>query len=354
MNILEYWQQKVDLSTFSTMKTRAMADYVAKVRSELQLEESTRFAKENALPIHILGAGSDVIFSDQGLRGVLIQPFLSEKKIVSLEEEMYRDGLSELAKGRGVLPRYSTEKNQQFLQLENDLFGQGEPEILLEFGAGLPWGAAVAFSLQHNALGLHWFARIPCTVGGAAYNNIHAGKHFFSDCIVGVRAYNYEEGVFTLYTPSQLQFGYDYSVFHTNADIITSVVVALTQVDEATKEHAQQLFRDWTKEKARVQPAGANSGSVFKNISQDQQTEIGTSMAAAAWYIDQCGLKGRQIGGMHVFPGHANFIINTGTGSQADFIELVRIIRETVFARFGIWLEPEVECWDERGKKIQW
>lgn len=252
---------------------------------------------DTSLPIRFLGGGSNLVFADAGFNGLLIQP--------NLQKREYKDGATYL-------------------------------------GAGLPWGQAVAWSLENNLSGLHYFARIPCRVGGAVYNNIHGFEHLLSEFISRVHCLDLATLEERWLLAADCQFAYDQSLFQKKQQFILGVELDLPLVSPAETAENRQCYLENIKQKAEAQPAEPSCGSVFKN-------PVGQS---AGKLIDECGLKGKQIGGMVVSTQHANFIVNMGDVSQADFLSLARLVQTAVREKFQIELEMEVECWDEQGELI--
>jgi UDP-N-acetylenolpyruvoylglucosamine reductase len=335
-------------STLTSMKVGGPVASFWQPSTEADLAEALAYADERSLPVKVIGGGSDLLLADEGLAGVLIRPAFKQLA----RTEGYAEELSAWLNREETPGRYRAQEHPDFLALdEREAEVSGEP-VLVEMGAGVPWGQAVSWSLREKLSGLQWYARIPCHVGGAAYNNIHGQKHLLSESVVAVRALDPGTGSVRLYPHAELDFGYDRSRFHGSGEIILSVILALHP--SLRPEDDQRLYLEWTKEKARVQPSGANSGSTFKNLTPEQAEAIGQDALAAGWYVDQCGLKGRQVGGMQVYPGHGNFVVNLGGGTQADFIALLTEIRSTVWERFRVMLEPEVECVNEQGQTYQW
>lgn len=311
--------------------------WLAKPKTADELAE----ALETDLPLHFLGGGSNLILADEGLEGLLIQPMLHEIELLDEEPD-----LSRLRQAAGY---YTPEKREGMLVLPKALEVQGKP-CLVRMGAGVPWGQAVSWSLRQNLAGLQWYARIPCRIGGAVYNNIHGEKHLLSEVIYRVESLD-RQGIAHIRYPEELDFGYDQSWFHTSDELITSVTFCLQAVTDLEAAALLTQYQEWTIQKTKVQPSGKNCGSVFRNLPPEVAL---AGQQAAAWYIDQCGLRGYEQGTLQVYPGHANFIVNRGGGTQADFITLVELIRERVNQRFGMWLNPEVECWDQQGQTRKW
>lgn len=343
MTVPEYWQEDVSARVLTSMQTGGIIRYLAKPRNVQELIETVNFAQELSLPFRALGAGSNCIFSDDPIEGVVIKAQFMELKI---SDRIFSPEKGRALQMHALAGRYLSDTDQGYLHLEaGDIDLERRPRPVITLGAGVPWGQAVQWSLKQNLGGLHWFARIPCSVGGAVYNNIHGAEHLLAEYVLGVSVYNLTTGKVEYLTNEDLNFSYDFSIFHTKYAIITEVDFALPEVTNDEVKELSTQYRSWTQAKVRAQPSGANCGSVFKNVTVQEAKEISQPHLAAAWYIDQCGLKGYRVGGMQVYPGHANFIVNTDSGSTEDFWELVRHIQKIVKKKFTIQLQPEVEGW---------
>lgn len=356
MNIPSYWRPSLPGSTLTSIKVGGEIRYVVPINSVEQFQESQQIAHQFGLPLAQMGAGSNLVLADQNTEAVILQPSFKTLRLLDLQEgEPY---LATYFKEKAVIKeRYKSEKKEGALELavQSQEKSQASTEWrVVEMGASIPWGQAVQYSLQNQLEGLQWYARIPCQVGGAVYNNIHGEKHFVSESIAAVRAVEISTGKEIIKTVGELDFEYDYSIFHQVPHLITGVFWALPRVSAERTEENRQQYLNWNKNKAEVQPAGPNCGSVFKNLDSSQMRQSGVEVVAAGWYIDEAGLKGYHIGDMQIYPGHANFIVNKDQGTQADFRALVQHIRARVQQKFSILLEPEVECWDSQAKKMVW
>ena len=192
--------------------------------------------------------------------------------------------------------------------------------------AGVQSGALLTACRRNFLSGAEFLYGIPCTVGGALYMNAGAGGKYASEIVENVLAYR-EGEVCTL---SLLECEYDYkkSVFMSNQDVILGANFRLTpaEADEiAGREHA------YADRRAHL-PTGKSMGCVFKN----------TKEKSAGKLIEECGLKGMRLGGVHISRKHANFIINDGAGTAHEIETLIQIIKENVFTRFGVRLEEEI------------
>lgn len=354
ISIPERWRTDKTGVQLTSMKVGGAIRYVSHPANVDELRDDVRIAQEQGIALACLGGGSNLIISDAGFDGLFVQPaFKMMREVTGEEAERYASYLYDLENRPAAEPRYKKGEEPGVLELEHAEGSERQETVLVEIGAGIPWGQAVMWALRENLAGLHWYARIPCQVGGAVFNNIHGEKHLLSEVVCAVYALNLETGEEDCFGPAELDFGYDHSRFHQRGSIITRIIFALKRVSpDASAE--KQLYMDWTSAKAKVQPSGPNCGSVFQNITEEQARNAQQTPLAAAWYVDQAGMKGAQEGGMQVYPTHANFIINNGTGTQADFIVLVQRIRQKVQEKFGILLEPEAECIDEHGKRLAW
>lgn len=352
LNIPEYWQTKVSPTKLTHMQVGGPLLYLAKVHTLSELQETIAISQSNQLPFRILGAGSNLILPDDGFEGVMIKLLFSQSNIVQ-DQSRYQNALSAWRDQGRLQDRYSATQATGFLQLNQTVQIPVETVTLVELGAGVAWGQAVTWSLGQNLAGLHWFARIPCNIGGALFNNIHGGKYFISQQVVLVQALNSQTGQLEEFSLPELDFSYDFSIFHRRPElIILKAIMALYQVTPELAAACREQYIAWTKEKIQVQPVGANCGSVFQNFSREQ---VGADQPlAAAWYIEQAGWKGRTLGGFQVYPLHANFITNLGQGKQAEFISLIHQIRQSVFEQFGLWLLPEAECMGVHGERLIW
>lgn len=351
--IPSYWQAGVLPTKLVNMQIGGQIRYLAKATTVAQILESYQVAQEHQLPVRILGGGSNIILPDEGFDGLLIKPQLLEKEIVhSLGP--WQAAIATNKEEQQAQGRYDATEGEEFLKLHDEVAPSGET-VYVRLGAGVPWGQAAIWTLTQGLIGFHLFARIPCVIGGSLYNNIHGGKHLLSEFVVAATVCNLKTGEEQILSLPELQLGYDTSIFHTQKHlVITSVMFALKRPEDAAlAASAKDQYVAWTKDKTRVQPAGANCGSVFQNRHLTE-SDPGDAQTAAAWYIDQLGWRGSWRGKLQVFEGHANFIINHGGGTQADFIGLVKDIRTSVYERFNFWLTPEAECIGPAGETLVW
>jgi len=277
------------LARFTTMRVGGPADLFASVHNAFELKAIVRFARARGLPHLVLGRGSDVVISDAGVRGLVIQDRAEGSKVV---------GDTYVADAGVSMARAATETQKAGL-------------------SGLEFGLA-----------------IPGTVGGAVWANAGAHESDMAAVLRSVRVL-LADGSEADVPVSELGLAYRDSRFkHATSDGPTELVVEATfelePADADTIKERLDEIRHW---RQAHQPLGLPSaGSVFRNPPGD----------SAGRLIDAAGLKGRRIGGAAVSEKHANFIVNDQKGSATDVRRLAELVRAEVLARHGVGLELEV------------
>jgi UDP-N-acetylmuramate dehydrogenase len=260
------------------------------------------------------------------------------------------------------------------------LIGEDDDAWLVEAGAGENWHGFVAWTLAHGMPGLENLALIPGTVGAAPIQNIGAYGLEMGERFERLSAVELASGQRADFDRAACAFGYRDSFFKRAGRgrfMITSVVFRLPKawtpradyadvaraLEAAAKPDAKAIFDavvavrraklpDWT--------VLGNAGSFFKNpvvsatafetLKQREPGVVSYSQAdgqvklAAGWLIDQCGWKGRGIGGAAVHDRQALVLVNRGGATGAQVLELAEAIKRDVLARFGVDLEMEPVC----------
>ncbi len=303
------------LARHSTFGVGGPADAWLAVDNERDLIDLVALAARERWPLLLVGNGTNLLYTDAGVRGIVVQNALSTWELTDLG-----DNTAQLVGGAGVnLPR-----------LVNDLAAKG-------------WG------------GLEWGAGVPGSLGGAVISNAGAHGASLSDTLQSVRildARSLETGPHVLdYTLADLQMAYRDSRFRARrrvqfdtagcpippprsliepAEIVTSVTCRLRRQPPEELKARVARYRQHRKE---TQPPQASAGSVFKNPPGDYSGRL----------IEAAGLKGHQIGRAQLSPRHANFIVNLGGARAADILALIALARATVRERFSVELELEIE-----------
>ncbi len=277
------------LRNHCTFKIGGNAEILYVPKNEKALIAAVNFSKENNIPFHILGNGSNVLISDDGIKGITIKLF---------------NGLTDLL-----------------------YLGDG----IIAVGAGISLTRLCNFALEKSLTGLEFAYGIPGTVGGAVYMNAGAYGGEIKDVLMSVRTFNPETGEVKEEPVQKLSLSYRDTQFMHTGVIITAAYFRLEKGEkEAISERMQELMQ---KRKTSQPLEFPSAGSTFKRPPN----------AFAAALIDKCGLKGLTVGGAKVSEKHAGFVINFDNASFDDVITLMDKIKATVLEKHGIELTPEVE-----------
>lgn len=238
------------------------------------------------LPWIVLGSGSNVIVDDAGFNGAVI----------------FTDNIFELR------------------EIE-----QG----LIRCGSGTGLARLLSFCASNGLSGIEGLAGIPGTIGGAVFGNSGSFGCEMKDVIAEVAIVNSSGDIENLQS-SKICFRYRGSSLPEGA-VISSVLVRLAPDDPSA---VKERISGFIEKKKSAQPVNLPSaGCVFKN----------PESASAARLIDEAGCKGMRAGGIEVSSLHANFFVNRGSGSAAEYMELIDAVKNRVMQRFGIELQPEVK-----------
>ena len=234
----------------------------------------------------VLGNGSNVLFTDGGYRGVVVR----------------------IAEG---LDRVRIEGQTVF----------AEPGVSLAKLSKL----AAAEGLS----GLEFACGIPGSLGGAVFMNAGAYGSEMKDVLLSVASID-RSGYMHDRKKDDCALGYRKSIFMENGETILGVKLLLKP---GLRSEIEETMREYNRKRNSNQPVHLPSaGSFFKRPEGH----------FAGRLIEDAGLKGLQIGGAQVSPQHAGFLVNLGNATASDVIDLMRVVQETVFDRFGVMLEPEV------------
>jgi len=246
-------------------------------------------------PITWLGLGSNVLISDEGIRGVVIH---------MLPPQSYIPGLS----------------------IETLMSGDNLKHLRVE--AGITCAKLARFCAKNGLVGAEFFAGIPGTVGGALAMNAGAWGGETWRHVVKVEVIN-RQGKTFFRNPSEYQINYR----TVNGPQEEWFIAGYFQFKEGDAEASSQKIKELLRQRNTSQPIGVFScGSVFKNPEGDHAGRL----------IEASNLKGYIIGGAQVSPKHANFILNLGNAKAKDILQLIEHIRAVVLKDHHIHLQPEV------------
>lgn len=262
------------------------AELMAQPQSEAELQSLLLKAAEAAVPVTLVGNGSNLLVRDKGIRGLVI-------KLGSMLRDIKVSG------------------------------------NVLTFGSGVSLAQASKKAAELGLSGMEFAVGIPGSIGGAVYMNAGAYDGEMSKVVKSVRVMDAAGEVSEL-SAGELDFGYRHSALQGSGKIVTSVTVELAVGD---KQAIAEKMADFSNRRITKQPLELPSaGSMFKR----------PPGYFAGTLIDQTGLKGYTVGGAQVSTKHAGFVVNIGGATAADVLQLISDVQAKVFAAHGVHLEPEV------------
>ena len=252
-----------------------------------QLKDIINKANELSVPFVVLGNGTNVLVTDEGL----------EKAVIIIGDQMASVSL--------------------------------EGEETLCFTAGTNLVSLCRFALENSLSGLEFAFGIPGTCGGAIFMNAGAYGGEMKDVLTEITHLTPDMKIETI-PAEKADLSYRHSVYKGNGCIILSAKVKLKK---DTRENIKGRMDDFLGRRKDKQPLEyPSAGSTFKR----------PEGYFAGALIEQCNLKGKTVGGAQVSEKHAGFVINKGGATSADILQLIDLIRETVKTETGVTLEPEV------------
>ncbi len=272
------------LANLTTFKIGGPADFYFEPADTGDLTVLVNLLEENEFPFVMIGNGSNILVSDFGYRGAAIN---------------IEGGLS----------------NCEF---------DGE---FVKAGAGLKLAKFVDFCIEKGLHGVEMLAGIPGTLGGAIAMNAGAYGGAISDYLVEIEVIR--KGELKKMLREVAVFGYRYSSFQDDIVVGATFKFPNGNISEMKRVRRELLLRRNEGQSVEL----PNAGSIFKN----------PVMNSAGRLIENCGLKGLRIGNAEISQKHANFIVNLGSASAVDVLQLICKVQEKVHAKSGVMLELEVK-----------
>ena len=275
------------MNRHTTFQIGGPADIVVYPTRRREICDLVRICRAEDIPYISLGNGSNILVSDTGIRGLVI-----------MTDRMHR------------------------ITVDND--------SRIEAWAGAPLSRVATIAKNYQLSGLEFAFGIPGTIGGAVYMNAGAYNHQMNQVITATE-YVDGEGQLCTVEGDDHQFGYRTSCFKDTNHIIVKTHLQLSPGKES---EIAELMKQYTQARKEKQPLELPSaGSAFKR----------PEGFFAGKLIEDCGLKGRRVGGAEVSTKHAGFIVNVGGAKAKDVLDLVDIIKTEVLQKFGVELEPEIK-----------
>lgn len=280
-------QKDEPMKKHTTFRIGGPADYFIMPSNEKELAEAVRVCRKFLIPIYIVGNGSNLLVSDQGYEGVIIQIYKQMNQVEITENKIH-------AQAGALLSMIANRA------MEAELTG-------FEFAAG-----------------------IPGTLGGACVMNAGAYGGEMKDVLETVTVLTRDGDVKTL-TKDELELGYRTSVIAKKDYIVLSAVIRL---ENGKKEEIKAVMDDLKEKRITKQPLEyPSAGSTFKRPEGYFAGEL----------IQDAGLRGFQVGGAQVSEKHCGFVVNKDQATAADVMNLMNQVSDKVYEMSGVRLEPEVK-----------
>lgn len=277
------------MKNYTTFKIGGNADFLINATEKKDIISIYKYAIKNNIPVYIIGKASNLLVKDKGIRGIVIKNLYDDIRILKEYEEV----------------------------------------VELEIASGTTCTKLAKFALDNSLEGLEFSYGIPGTMGGAVRMNAGAYGGEIKNCVIESLILD-KDGNEKILNYDEHQFIYRNSSIAKNGYILLSTKIKLKK---GNKEEIKEKMEKNMEARLEKQPYNMPSaGSVFKRGNGFITAQI----------IDEAGLRGKEIGGAQVSPKHAGFIVNNGTATAEDVINLIEYIKKTVREKFNKELETEV------------
>ncbi|PEF93418.1 UDP-N-acetylmuramate dehydrogenase [Bacillus cereus] len=276
------------LARYTTMKIGGPADILIVPKHVAGIEKTLQLVKQYKTKWTVIGRGSNLLVSDQGIEGVVIR---------------LGEGLDHL----------EVEKHK------------------VRVGSGYPLIKLSTLLSRQGLAGLEFASGIPGSVGGAVYMNAGAHKSDISS-VLSKALILFEDGTIAWLTNKELEFSYRSSVLQTKRPGI--VLEAEFQLHAGKREEIVRSMQNNKDYRRETQPWNHPcAGSIFRNPIPHFAGDL----------VEKSGLRGYRIGGAQISEMHGNFIVNTGGASAQDVLSLIELIKHTIKDKFDVDMHTEVE-----------
>ena len=292
-NLKKYGKVKenVDLKSYNTYKISSHAKYLVEVKNEESLISLLKFLKSKKTNYYVLGNGSNVILPSNDFNGVIIK--LNEFNKIEIDDD-------EVTVGAGVML----------------------PKLVNE-------------TVNNCLVGLEWASGIPGTVGGSVVGNAGAYLSEIFDFIISVRVL--ENFKIKEILKKDIDHSYRHTSFKEKKDIV--ILSVKLKLEKGNSDESFKIMKNRMERRLESQPLDyPSAGSTFRNPEGNYAGKL----------IEDCGLKGKTIGGAMVSQKHANFIINYNNATPDDIRNLIKCVHDEVLKQTNVDLVLEQELVDWR------
>ena len=288
--IVDYKNIKKDdpMSKHTSFRVGGNADYFILIDNDKDsINKIVKLAKDNNVKITIVGNGTNLLVSDDGIRGIVLK----------------------------IKPDTSYNIYDEYI----------------EISAGIPNGYLANVMLNNEMTGFEFAAGIPGTIGGAIVMNAGAFGGEIKDILLEAQGIDLSTGKSFTFNNEKCGFSYRTSIFQNKPNLL--ILSAKIKYSQGSKEEIQNLMNEYREKRMSTQPLDMPSaGSTFKR---------GDGFITAK-LIDEAGLKGYSVGGAMVSTKHAGFIVNTGKATACDIESLIKYVQEEIYKKFNVKIETEV------------
>ena len=309
------------MSKHTTFKIGGPAEVFIKVGDMEDLRQILDFTNTNKIPLTIMGNGSNVLVLDSGIKGITAKIEIKKCAIRAIgaigdvsemhQENSFKD-VEDKDSAIGTRPQMHPQMHQITVGA-----GNNNMEIAQEL-------------LKQELTGFEEIAGIPGTIGGAIRMNAGAHGKEIKDLVKSVLVMDYNGNIKQMQN-KDLQFEYRNSILSKEKLIVLEATLAFQKGNKEEIQNKMKEYQNWRKEKQPLEYP--NAGSTFKR---------GNGFITAQ-LIDECGLKGYNIGRAEVSTKHAGFVVNKGGATAQDVIALTDYIKNKVYEKFQKNIELEIE-----------
>lgn len=299
-------EENVPLAPFTSFGIGGPARWLVEAATVQELQAALAHARRNGLAWYVLAGGTNILVSDRGLNGLVIH-------------------------------------------MKLDAIAVSETVMTAQAGADL--GQTVDRAAEHGLTGMECLAGIPGTVGGAVRGNAGAYGTTIGELVTRVLAVDADTLEHRTLAREECGFAYRTSLFKRFRNLV--VVEAELGLERGNPEEIRQKMADVLKKRGAIMENEMSVGSYFMNpiptdeqlikkFETDRQIVCRNCMIPAGWFIDQAGLRGTRVGGAMVSEKHGNYLINTGSATAEDVLQLAALIKRQVRETMGVELQEEV------------
>jgi UDP-N-acetylmuramate dehydrogenase len=325
MAISKRFQENIPLAHFSNYKIGGPARYFFAAKNEAEVAWAVKAARAKKLPIFILGGGTNLLMDDRGFKGLVLKPDIKTLSV--------RGGT-------------------------------------ITAGAGILMADLLDFSVKHSLSGFEWAGGLPGTLGGAIRGNAGCFGGEIKDAVRLVRSFDMKTGKIVERSARACAFGYRTSIFKARGGGGEVVLSAVLHMRKGDKKKIAKAIQEKIEYRKKNQPLEyPNVGSIFKNVPLTAIHKEGSAahkkalralhlvfrgstftikidpfpVISAAKLISEAGLRGVSCGGAMISSKHPNFIVNALNAGSPDVKNLIRLAKTSVYKKFAIELEEEVQ-----------